>query len=224
VAGVSSSEHRVCEHIAGSVAPSRSTVKEHCVAPVSPQSEPVSCLGSKDRVRGWVNPRLTRLGCSVFFCFFLRGAQPLHCKRTLRSSGISAVGAALLFDSGDRVRGWVNPRLGCSVDFYFFYIAPSRSTVKEHCVAPVSPQADPVSYFRSWRWGCSVDNFSFLHYRSRRRRLGLLSVVAPLLALCSCEWFVLLSFVLLSCACACDLLLFCQNTATHTKKRRPGGA
>jgi len=31
----------------------------------------------------------------------------------------------------------------------------------------------------------------------------LLSVVAPLLALCSCEWF-----VLLQCACACDLLTF----------------
>jgi len=33
----------------------------------------------------------------------------------------------------------------------------------------------------------------------------LLSVVAPLplLALCSCEWF-----VLLSCACACDLFIF----------------
>jgi len=29
----------------------------------------------------------------------------------------------------------------------------------------------------------------------------------PLLALCSCEWFVLLSCVLLSCACACDLLI-----------------
>jgi len=35
-----------------------------------------------------------------------------------------------------------------------------------------------------------------------RRRLRLLSVVAPLLALCSCE-----QFVLLSCACACDLLI-----------------
>jgi len=32
--------------------------------------------------------------------------------------------------------------------------------------------------------------------------LGVFSVVAPLLALCSCEWFVLLS-------CACDLLIFC---------------
>jgi len=36
-------------------------------------------------------------------------------------------------------------------------------------------------------------------------RLRLLSVVAPLLALCSCEWFVLLSRVLLSRACARDL-------------------
>jgi len=31
-------------------------------------------------------------------------------------------------------------------------------------------------------------------------------VVAPLLALCSCEWF-----VLLWCACACDLLIFWQT-------------
>jgi len=41
--------------------------------------------------------------------------------------------------------------------------------------------------------------------RGRRRQLRLLSVVASLLAPCSCEWFVLLSCVLLSCACACDL-------------------
>jgi len=40
------------------------------------------------------------------------------------------------------------------------------------------------------------------HVRARRR-LRLLSVIAPLLALCSCEWF-----VLLSCACAYDLLIF----------------
>jgi len=40
--------------------------------------------------------------------------------------------------------------------------------------------------------------FDFLLHTVR-----LLSVVAPLLALCSCEWF-----VLLSCACACDLLIF----------------
>jgi len=40
------------------------------------------------------------------------------------------------------------------------------------------------------------------------RRPRLLSVVAPLLALCSCEWFVLLSCVLLSCAYVCDLLIF----------------
>ena len=33
-------------------------------------------------------------------------------------------------------------------------------------------------------------------------------LVAPLLALCSCEWFVLLSCVLLLCACVCDLLIF----------------
>jgi len=44
----------------------------------------------------------------------------------------------------------------------------------------------------------------------RRRRLRLLSVVAPLLALCSCEWF-----VLLSCACACDLLIFWPYPLNH---------
>ena len=33
-------------------------------------------------------------------------------------------------------------------------------------------------------------------------------IVAPLLALCSCEWFVLVSCVLLSCAYAYDLLIF----------------
>jgi len=32
----------------------------------------------------------------------------------------------------------------------------------------------------------------------------------PFLALCSCEWFVLLSCVLLPYACACDLLIFSQ--------------
>jgi len=34
---------------------------------------------------------------------------------------------------------------------------------------------------------------------------------------CLCEWFVLLSCVLLSCACACDLLIV--NQATHLQKR-----
>ena len=43
------------------------------------------------------------------------------------------------------------------------------------------------------------------------------SVVAPLLALCSCEWFVLLSCVLLSCACACDK--FSSYRRTHARSR-----
>jgi len=30
----------------------------------------------------------------------------------------------------------------------------------------------------------------------------------PRRIVCSCEWYVLLSCVLLSCACACDLLVF----------------
>jgi len=47
----------------------------------------------------------------------------------------------------------------------------------------------------------------------RRRRLRLLSVVVPLLALCSCEWFVLLSCVLLSCAC--DLLICLQELGPY---------
>ena len=52
------------------------------------------------------------------------------------------------------------------------------------------------------------------HVGVLRQRLRLVSVVAPLLALCSCEWFVLLSCVLLSCACVCDLLIFLDSPAT----------
>ena len=39
-------------------------------------------------------------------------------------------------------------------------------------------------------------------------------VVAPLLALCSCEWF-----VLLSCVCACDLFIVCRWCPITIKRR-----
>jgi len=53
----------------------------------------------------------------------------------------------------------------------------------------------------------------------RRGRLRLFSVVVPLLALCSCEWFVLLSRVLLSCACACDLLVLTGDHLARNETR-----
>ena len=40
-----------------------------------------------------------------------------------------------------------------------------------------------------------------------------------MLALCSCEWF-----VLLSCACACDLLIFLFNLRSLTSLRLEGNS
>jgi len=79
-------------------------------------------------------------------------------------------------------------------------ITPKAKTSTSICTdgsaGPTPPRATPSAMAPRVPTYCSFD-FYFLQMV---RRLG---VVAPLLTLCSCEWF-----VLLSCACACDLLIF----------------